>query len=89
VGFSNSQTESWITQGRCATPGERRSLEALRLSWWYEWSDTQTNRQCLNTDSCSLKEQNAITGRHILCASAQAHEGNQIAFVSTDHARCH
>jgi hypothetical protein len=89
VGYSDSRTETWVTDGSCASKGARRALESVRVSWWYDWDDTQSNRQCLNADGCRINEQNAIMGRNIRCASAQAHEGNQTAFVSTDHAVCH
>jgi hypothetical protein len=89
VGFSDSRTEAWVTDGRCASKGARRELESIRVSWWYDWDDTQSTRQCLQADGCRVNEQNALIGRNVRCASAQAHEGNQTAFVTTDHAVCH
>lgn len=90
MAYSDSRTEAWITDGLCgSTGGARRPVESLRLSWRNDWYDTQTNRQCLQTDSCRMNDQNVIEGRNIRCASAQARDGNQAAFLTTDHAVCH
>lgn len=90
VAYSDSRTEAWITDGQCSeTGGARRPVESLRLSWRNDWYDTQTNRQCLQTDTCRMNDQNVIEGRNIRCASAQARDGNQTAFLTTDHAVCH
>lgn len=90
VAYSDSRTEAWITEGACSDPnGAKRAVEGLRLSWWNDWYDTQTNRQCLQTDACRMNDQNVIEGRNIKCASAQARDGNQTAFLTTDHAACH
>jgi hypothetical protein len=89
VAYSDSRTEAWSTDGTCASNGARRAIEGLRLSWWNDWHDTQTNRQCLNTDGCRMNEQNVVEGRNIRCASAQARDGNQTAFLTTDQAVCH
>jgi hypothetical protein len=90
VAYSDSRTEAWVTDGRCdSAPADKRRVDGIRLSWWNDWYDTQTNRQCLNTDGCRMNDQNVVEGRNIRCASAQARDGNQTAFVTTDHAVCH
>lgn len=90
VAYSDSRTEAWVTEGPCSDANAaKRSVEGLRLSWWNDWYDTQTNRQCLQTDACRMNDQNVIEGRNIKCASAQARDGNQTAFLTTDHAVCH
>lgn len=86
---SDNRTEAWITDGPCATPGPKRAVESLRLSWWNDWYDSQQTRQCLQSDVCSVNDQNAVEGRNIRCASAQARQGNQTAFITTDQAVCH
>jgi hypothetical protein len=48
----------------------------------------QGTRQCLDTDTCIVNEQHVIEGRNIRCASAQARQGNQTAFITTDQAVC-
>jgi hypothetical protein len=89
VTMSDARTEAWVTEGRCDAQGGRRMVEAIRLSWWNDWHDTQNNRQCLNTDNCSINDTNVIVGQNIRCASAQARHGNQVAFITTDEAVCH
>ena len=86
---SDSRTEAWVTEGACASKGGRRAVETLRLSWWQDLYDTQRTRQCLQTDRCDINEQNAIEGRNTRCASAQATQGNQSAFITTDQNVCH
>ncbi|TAK85761.1 MAG: hypothetical protein EPO09_20075 [Aquabacterium sp.] len=90
VAYSDSRTEAWITEGRCdSAKADKRRVDGIRLSWWNDWYDTQTNRQCLDTDACRMNDQNVVEGRNIRCASAQARDGNQTAFITTDHAVCH
>lgn len=89
VAYSDSRTEAWVTEGSCASNGARRPVEGLRVSWWNDWYDTQRNRQCLRTDSCRMNDQNLVEGRNIRCASAQARDGNQSAFITTDQTVCH
>ncbi|RTL26711.1 MAG: hypothetical protein EKK47_20655 [Burkholderiales bacterium] len=90
VAYSDSRTEAWTTEGQCGDEkATRRLVESLRLSWWNDWYDTQTNRQCLQTDACRMNDQNVVEGRNIKCASAQARDGNQTAFITTNQAVCH
>jgi hypothetical protein len=85
---SESRTEAWITDGPCAQSGAQRQVEALRISWRHDFHDSQMTRQCLDIDRCVSNEQHVIEGRNIHCASAQARQGNQTAFVTTDQANC-
>lgn len=90
VAYSDSRTEAWTTEGHCGDEkATRRPVETLRLSWWNDWYDTQTNRQCLQTDACRMNDQNVVEGRNIKCASAQARDGNQTAFITTNQSVCH
>lgn len=90
VAYSDSRTEAWVTEGRCDdAQATKRAVERLRVSWWNDWYDTQSNRQCTQTDACRMNDQNVVEGRNIRCASAQAHDGNQIAFLTTNQAVCH
>lgn len=90
VAYSDSRTEAWVTEGRCdSAKADKRRVDGIRLSWWNDWYDTQTNRQCLDTDACRMNDQNVVEGRNIRCASAQARDGNQTAFLTTDNAVCH
>jgi len=88
VAYSDNRTEAWVTDGACATPGARRPVDSVRLSWRYDWYDTQQTRQCMQTDGCRIDEQNVVEGRNVRCAAAQARAGNQTAFVTTDQAFC-
>lgn len=88
--YSDNRTEAWITDGPCSdAQGARRRVAHIRLSWWHDWYDTQSNRQCLDHDICRMNDTQVIEGRNIRCASAQARDGNQTAFLTTDHTRCH
>ncbi len=90
VAYSDSRTEAWVTEGRCdSAKADKRRVDGIRLSWWNDWYDTQTNRQCLDADACRMNDQNVVEGRNIRCASAQARDGNQTAFLTTDHTVCH
>jgi len=85
---SESSAEAWITEGRCADAGPARQVDTLRVSWRHDYQDAQGTRQCLDTDRCRNHDQHIVDGRNIRCASAQARQGNQTAFVTTDHAAC-
>lgn len=89
LAYSDTRTESWITDGSCASKGARRVVETIRLSWRHDWHDKQASRLCLQSDGCRINEQHVVAGRNIHCASTQARDGNQTAFVTTDHAACH
>jgi hypothetical protein len=89
IAYSDTRTEAWVTDGRCASNGARREVEGLRLSWLHDWKDTRVTRQCLHTDTCRINEQHIVEGRNIRCAAAQARDGNQTAFASTNQAACH
>jgi hypothetical protein len=86
---SESRTEAWITEGSCGQAGAKRQVETLRISWRHDFYDHQLTRQCLDTDRCLNNDQHVVEGRNIRCASAQARQGNQTAFVTTDQAVCH
>jgi hypothetical protein len=87
--YSDAQAEAWISEGSCASKGPARPVSALRLSWWYDWQDTQSNRQCLNTDRCRMDEQTLLVGRNIRCAAAHASDGPHTAYITTDEVVCH
>jgi hypothetical protein len=90
VAYSDSRTQAWVTEGRCdSSTVAKRRVDGVRLSWRNDWYDTQTHRQCLDTDACRMNDQNVVEGRNIRCASAQARDGNQTAFITTDQAVCH
>lgn len=86
---SDNRAEAWVTDGSCASQGARRVVNGIRLSWRHDapW-DTQSNRQCLRTDTCRNHEQNVIEGKNIRCAAARVSEGNQTAFISSDQTAC-
>lgn len=86
---SESRTEAWVTDGPCHTPGAKRVVDTLRVSWRHDFQDARGTRQCHDTDTCIANEQHVIEGRNIRCASAHARHGNQTAFVTTDQAICH
>jgi hypothetical protein len=87
--YSDTRAEAWVTDGSCASEGKHRTVSGIKLSWHHDapW-DTQVNRQCLQTDTCRMNEQNIIEGKNIRCAAALVVEGNQSAFVSTDLKAC-
>jgi hypothetical protein len=87
--YSDSRTETWVTDGSCASKGAGRPVGSLRLSWWYDWQDTQTSRQCLKAERCSVAEQNIVLSRNVRCAAAQASDGPHTAFITTDANVCH
>jgi hypothetical protein len=89
VAYSDAVTEAWVTDGSCASQGARRAVDAVRLGWWQDGDTVQLNRQCLRAEGCRVSEQNLVVGRHIRCASAVAQEGNQTAFLTTNHNACH
>ena len=86
---SESSAEAWVTEGSCKEPGARRQVDNVRVSWRHDYQDIQATRQCVDTDRCRNHDQHIIEGRNIRCASAQARQGNQTAFVTTDQAYCH
>lgn len=86
--YSDTRAESWATDGPCSSEGAPRPVETLRLSWWFDWHDAAEHRQCLSSDACRTHTQHVVLGRHIHCASAQARDGNQTAFLSTNHQQC-
>jgi hypothetical protein len=85
---SVNQAEAWVTSGTCQSAGKPVAVDAIRVTLRFDWYDTQTTRQCLQTERCVFHEQHVGEGRHIRCASAQARQGNQTAFISTDQAWC-
>ncbi|MEY2843374.1 MAG: hypothetical protein RI920_1411 [Pseudomonadota bacterium] len=87
--YSDAQAEAWVSEGSCASKGPTRSVGTLRLSWWYDWEDTQSNRQCLQAERCSMDQQHVVLSRNIRCAATQAADGPHTAFITTDHAVCH
>jgi hypothetical protein len=89
VAMSDTRADAWVTEGTCASAGARRQVDTVRLSWRHDWYDTQKTRQCQNTDVCSNNDANVIEGRNIRCVAANAQQGNQVAFITTDQAACH
>ena len=87
--YSDTHSEAWVTDGTCATNGARRSVEGLRLSWWNDWHHAHEHRQCDGVDTCRVSAQNVVEGQNIRCASAQARDRNQTAFITTDQTVCH
>ncbi len=85
---SANQVEAWVTAGTCQSAGKPMTVDAIRVTLRFDWYDTQTTKQCLQTERCLFKEQHVGEGRHMRCASAQARQGNQTAFISTDQVWC-
>jgi hypothetical protein len=85
---SDNLVEAWITEGSCQNAGKPMAVDAIRVTLRYDWYDTQTTRQCLQSERCVFHEKHLVEGRNIRCASAQARQGNQTAFITTDQALC-
>jgi hypothetical protein len=88
VAYSRNSVEAWVTDGSCDSKGAARSVDGIRLHWRADLHQAQEARHCMVTDRCAHTEQNAIEGRFIRCATASARQGNQVAYVSSDEARC-
>ncbi len=87
--YSDDLAEAWVTDGTCASKGPPRAVSVMRLSWWYDWKDTQSNRQCMATDRCSAPEEHVLVGLNIHCVAAHAVDGPNSAFITTNQAVCH
>ncbi len=95
VVYSQVSVKAWVTDGACAATsptsgqaGDARPVDAIDLRWLPDWHDTPRQTTCTDSAQCSTQATDVIAGRHLVCASARARVGNQVAMVTTDAVRC-
>ncbi|NBD21820.1 hypothetical protein GTZ97_14245 [Aquabacterium fontiphilum] len=86
--YGKQQIEASVTDGGCDTDGAARRVDALHVSWLPRWPANRETRSCHDAERCATGEQLVAPGQPLVCASARARVGNQVAFVTTDVARC-
>lgn len=96
VVYSQVSVSAWVTDGRCDTAPSAssaqaagsRQVDAIDLRWLPDWHHTPQQTSCTNSAQCAIKATDVIAGQHLVCASARARVGNQVAMVTTNAVRC-
>lgn len=92
VMYSQVSVKAWVTDGPCEAPAgaapSPRRVDAIDLRWQPAWHDTPRQTSCTDTAQCDTQATDLVAGQSLVCASARARVGNQVAMLTTDAARC-
>lgn len=88
VVYSQHVVAASVTAGRCDQAGAPLVVDGLVISWQPDWHDTRQHKSCTDTSTCTVEARDVVAGQHLVCASARARLGNQVAMLSTNTSRC-